>query len=68
MFYVAAEIFWLFELTPRTGETFETVAASPAEFKVLVLSVPVAAVGLGIDVYLSSSYHSCDAASFANWT
>lgn len=39
-------------MTPRKGETFASVAASPREFKVLVLSVPIAAVGLGIDLYL----------------
>ena len=52
VFYTTVEIFWLYYMTPRKGETFISVAVSPAEFKVLVLSVPVAAVGLGIDVYL----------------
>lgn len=51
-FYLAVEIFWLYNMTPRKGHSFLSVAASPEEFKVLVLSVPVAAVGLGIDVYL----------------
>ena len=52
MFYLAVEIFWLYYMTPRKGHTFASVAASPAELKVLILSIPVAAVGLGIDVYL----------------
>lgn len=49
---MAAEIYFLYYMTPRNGETFDSVAVSPDELKVLVLSVPVAAVGLGIDVYL----------------
>jgi len=52
IFYVATEIFWLYYMTPRKGQTFASVAASPAELKVLISSVPVAAAGLGIDVYL----------------
>ena len=51
-YYLAVEIFWLAKLTPRHGQTFASVAVSPAEFKVLLLSVPTAAVGLGIDLYL----------------
>ncbi len=39
-------------MTPKKGKTFASMAASPAEYEVLVLSVPIAAVGLGIDVYL----------------
>lgn len=49
---MAAEIYFLYYMTPRNEETFDSVAVSPDELKVLVLSVPVAAVGLGIDVYL----------------
>lgn len=52
LFYVATEIFYIVSMTPRKGQTFASVAASPAELRVLVLSVPTAAVGLGIDVYL----------------
>ena len=52
MFYLAVEVFWLVEITPRHGQTFASVAVSPAEFRVLLLSVPTAAVGLGIDLYL----------------
>ena len=51
-FYLATEIFCLYNMTPRKGQSFLSVGASPAELKGLVLSVPVAAVGLGIDVYL----------------
>ena len=51
-FYLAVEIFWLYNMTPRRGQSWSSMTASPAEFKVLVLSVPVGAVGLGIDVYL----------------
>ena len=52
LFYVATEIFWIVATTPRKGQTFASVAASPTELRVLDLSVPTAAVGLGIDVYL----------------
>ncbi|KAM0802924.1 hypothetical protein BDR22DRAFT_887254 [Usnea florida] len=52
MFYLATDIFWLYEMTPRRGKTWASVAYSPAELKTLVLSVPVAAVGLAIDMYL----------------
>ena len=52
LFYLGVEIFWLYSMTPRKGGTWAAMAASPSEFKTLVLSVPIAAVGLGIDVYL----------------
>lgn len=52
MFYVATEVFGIVMMTPRKGKAFTTVAASPREAKVLVLCVPLASVGLGIDVYL----------------
>lgn len=52
MFYVVTEIFWIVLMTLQKGQTFTTVVASPREAKVLVLSVPLASVGLGIDVYL----------------
>ena len=52
VFYLAVEGFWLYNMTPRKGQSFESVVLSSAEYKVLVLSVPVAAVGLGIDLYL----------------
>ena len=52
-FYLVVEIFWLYYTIPRKGQSFLSVAASPAaKSKELLLSVPVAAVGLGIDVYL----------------
>ena len=52
IFYLGAEIFWLVEMTPSHGQTFASRAASPEEFRVLLLSVPTSAVGLGIDLYL----------------
>ncbi len=52
LFYTTVEIYWLYYMTPRKGETFLSVGASSAESKVLVLTIPVAAVGLGIDMYL----------------
>ena len=51
-FYLALEVLWFYDLTPRKGKSFLSVAASSAETRELVLSVPSAAVGLGIDVYL----------------
>ena len=51
-FYVGTEIYWLASITPRKGQTFADVAISPAEFKSLALSVPVACVELGTDLYL----------------
>ena len=50
--YLGFEIFWLYSMTPRKRGTWAAMAASPLEFKTLVLSVPIAAVGLGINVYL----------------
>ncbi len=52
IFYVTVEVCWIVWITPRKGQTFASVAVSPAMFKSLLLSVPVAAVGLAIDLYL----------------
>lgn len=51
-FYFATFIYWTVSITPRRGQSFAEVAVSPAEFKSLRLSVPIAAVGLGTDLYL----------------
>ena len=51
-FYLATEIYWLVSITPRKGQSFASVARSPAELKSLVLSIPVSCVGLGTDLYL----------------
>lgn len=52
LFYVVTELFWIVAMTPIKAQTFLSVGASPAQLRALVLSVPTAAVGLGIDVYL----------------
>lgn len=52
IFYVTVGVFWTTSITPRKGQTFASVAVSAAEFKSLLLSVPSAAAGLGIDLYL----------------
>ncbi len=51
-FYVATEIYWIVSITPKRGQNFTSVAVSPAEYKSLHLSVPIACVGLGTDLYL----------------
>lgn len=52
LFYGAAEIGFMVYLTPRKGEALTSVASSRRRYQSGRLSVPVAAVGLGIDIYL----------------
>lgn len=52
LFYGAAEICWMVFLTPRKGQSFASLANTPRLLKAGDLSIPVAAVGLGIDLYL----------------
>lgn len=52
LFYVASEIVLIYYMTPKRGETWLSKAGSAENYVALELSVPNAAVGLGIDVYL----------------
>lgn len=52
LFYVAATIVQLYFSTPRLGQTFLAFSQSPTELRSLVLSVPISAIGLAIDIYL----------------
>ena len=51
-FYLGVWIYLLVSITPRNGQSFMTVALSPAQFKSLRTSVPIAGVGLATDLYL----------------
>ncbi|KAL8930309.1 MAG: hypothetical protein Q9172_000017 [Xanthocarpia lactea] len=51
-FYLGVWIYLLVSITPRNGQSFMEVALSPAQFKSLRTSVPIAGVGLATDLYL----------------
>ena len=50
--YGAAEIFFLVFLTPRNGQSFASVVKTSRIYKAGDISIPIAAVGLGTDIYL----------------
>lgn len=52
LLYGAAEICFMVFLTPKKGQSFAFVANTTRPFKAGDLSIPIAAVGLGLDIYL----------------